>query len=357
MDVKVPCWGAEVASTPGGGHTCLWLQQCLLTWLQVARSHLYFSQSCLRGTNVRWLVIIKAGQCVWSEVHLRPNRSCSGLTLCCGGGGKAKRRANITERFSSQQLPEPGGVSLHLFSPRYPHCVFPAALQALTPALCWVCPGHRATPFSLSEDGKQGGRNKLPDPTIIPMGWDPAGQTLPPTESKQAPTLLAPPVRPPPRLCSTSQCGGGFWQPWAPVPWWDCPSLVAKGSAILSPHMPQPRGSCGTSFHRGEQGEPEEVAPTSAPVRVCTPTLALLRFQELGSFFISAWRYPRNFRKYIGSCASTDLILICELGFFFLLKLFGGATMPKLGWEGKRDSVFQCSYFLSFWLLISRSEK
>lgn len=165
------------------------------------------------------------------------------------------------------------------------------------------------------------------------MGRDPVGQTLPPTENKKAPTLLASPVHPPPQLCGTSRCGGELLAALSPGA--TVALLVPGGQglrSLLPTHASAP-GSCGTSFHRAEQGETEGVAPhpAPAPLRVCTPTLTLLRFQELGSCFISAWRYPRNFRKYIGSCASTDLILICELGFFFLLKLFGGATMPKLG--------------------------
>lgn len=45
--------------------------------------------------------------------------------VCCGGGGKASKMANITERFSSLQLPQPGGVSVHLASPSRPLLRFP----------------------------------------------------------------------------------------------------------------------------------------------------------------------------------------------------------------------------------------
>lgn len=305
--------------------------------------------------------IIKVGQCVWSEGHLRPNRSHSALMqccVCCGGGGKAKRRTNITERFSSQQLPELGGISLHLVSPSWPSLCFPCSPigrdRSLTLSMPWP-QGHLLLVWGLQARG----RNNPPTPQSSP--WGEIQQVRPCHQQKtrkHPPSLLLLSTH---RFSSVEPHGAAvsFWQPWALVPQWHCLSLVAKGSAVPSPHMPQPQAAVGQAFTGPSRGKLKESPPPAppAPLRACTPTLTLLRFQELGSCFISAWRYPRNLRKYIGSCASTDLILICELGFFFLLKLFGGATMPKLGWEGKRDSVFQRSYFLSFWLLISRSEK
>lgn len=288
MEIKVPHWGAEAVSASGRGHTQLWYKQCLLTWLQIARSH-YFSQSCLSGLNVRWLAIIKVGQCVWSEVHHRPNRSRSGLMqyyVCCGGGGKANQMANITELFSSRRLPEPGGVFMHLVSPSWHSLCFPCSPTGYDSTLKLGIPCPHPSPC-LGTTGERAEINpELPDPTITPTAWGPAGQTLPPTQSKKVTTLLAPSCPPmAPVLWHILAWGGrGLMAALSPSAATGLP--IPHGQGLCSPllgHSPA-QGSHETSWNRGKQGGNWR-SRTPVPVRVCTPTLALVTFSGTGIVF------------------------------------------------------------------------
>lgn len=84
---------------------------------------------------------------------------------------------------------------------------------------------------------------------------------------------------------------------------------------------------------------------------------ASLHFQELGSFSIGAWRYAHNFRKCIGCSASADLILICELGFFFLAKLFRELYSAQIRIRRQKGWCVPVLLYFSFQLTINRTEK
>lgn len=213
--------------------------------------------------------------------------------------------------------------------------------------LCWASAGHRATSFSFvwgCQERQAEIKMEPPDPTVASMSSGTEPVTNWEQEGAHSSCLF-------PSALHPGCCHILVWQ-WAsgnPEP------QHCSGIAWLSqPRALQPHpcvlpcsGQAWDKLSQGWAGGTESVTLQflCESARPCKHSLC---FQELRSFFISAWRYPRNFRKYLGSSASTDLILICGLGLFFLVKTLPGVAMPKLGWEGKRDSVFQCTYFFLF---------
>lgn len=155
----------------------------------------------------------------------------------------------------------------------------------------------------------------------------------------------------------------GFWQPQhcSGITWLSQPRAPQPHPCVLPcSGMGQAWDKAwdrrGTSFPRGDLGVPNSSHST---FRVSLHAHANTRssFQELRSFFISAWRYPHNFRKYIESSASTDLILICGLGFFFSCQNSSGGCNAQIRMRRQKGQCIPVHFFFFFWLLISRSEK
>ena len=130
--------------------------------------------------------------------------------------------------------------------------------------LRWASPGHRATSFSLSGDCRQGGRNKpgAPQPRSHPRGV--RVQQVRPCHQQRAskcPPSSPSPVHTPPRRCGTSCHGGGLLAALSPSAAAGLPGPHGQGLCSPFPVHSPAQGSHGTSFHRGEQGGTEAVAP------------------------------------------------------------------------------------------------
>lgn len=139
--------------------------------------------------------------CVWGEAHHRPNGSPRGLVkyrVSCGGGGEDNQMARLFGLLSSQGIPEPGGVSMRFVYSSPPSPSFPITLM---PGIPWDSPHMGTTPPCLGTTGEAGEINPEPlNPTVIPTGGCPAGQT-PATKGRgrqeptTAPTHLHAPAR------------------------------------------------------------------------------------------------------------------------------------------------------------------
>lgn len=105
-------------------------QSCLLTRVQIDRSCHYFSQSHLSRLHVRWLAIMKMGQCVWSEVHHRPTRWHRGLRTILHvlwRWRESQQNGKCYWAVFPSASPEPGGVSMHFVTPSWPSHLFPCS--------------------------------------------------------------------------------------------------------------------------------------------------------------------------------------------------------------------------------------
>lgn len=134
----------------------------------------------------------------------------------------------------------------------------------MTAPLRWASPAHRATSFSLSGDRRREGRNKpgAPRPhnhprSVRPSRSDPATNTEQESDHPPCPLLSTHG----PGAVTRPGVEGGLRQPWAPAPQRDCPSRMAKGSAVPSSGVLQPRAAMRQAGAGASRGGTEEVAP------------------------------------------------------------------------------------------------